>query len=129
MKFKNIFSTAIIIFAAFASFTAYQLITPGKIFAEEWVGTSSGTSIKMNIEKQTKSTIHFGSPRNCYITFQRPEIYSDRIFRAGVDTASGGWCDNLWDGKIEITITKSMLNYKLINREKIVKDMGTLQLN
>jgi len=73
------------------------------VFHGEWRGvvTVDGQSVpaEMTFENGS-SVIHFMSPLNCLVELEYPMIDSDTKYMAGVDSCSGGRCDDLWNGRL-----------------------------
>jgi hypothetical protein len=123
--------STILLLSALSVITILSVTNPTKAFADEWFGPSgpdgTGPAATIVIEGR-RSSLHYGTPRNCRIIFQRPTVCTETKFEAWVDSATGGWCDNLWDGHISITLTdENKINYTLTDKDNDVLDQGALQ--
>jgi len=72
-------------------------------FNGEWRGevTVDGRSVpaEMTVENGS-SVIHFMSPFNCLVELEYPMMDNGTRYMAGVDSCSGGRCDDLWNGRL-----------------------------
>jgi hypothetical protein len=72
-------------------------------FNGTWRGTvnvdGKSVSAEMTVENGP-SVIHFMSPFNCDVQLEYPMMDSETKYMAGVDSCSGGRCDDLWNGRL-----------------------------
>jgi hypothetical protein len=128
---NNIFLT-LAVFAIMTILLGASCTGAAESFSGEWFGASGqsgdGPAVTLTIE-DTKSNIHYGSPRNCQIDFERPTLHTDTQFKAAVDNSNGGWCDRLFNGHILVKKSGDKVTYTLSDENKKVLDQGTLKLS
>lgn len=74
-------------------------------FNGKWHGVvtviDKSVPVEMTVE-HSSSVIHFMSPFNCSIKLEYPMIDNGTNYMAGVDSCSGGHCDDLWNGRLKL---------------------------
>lgn len=82
-----------------------------KVFAgvwnHVWIGEiddeANPPSFTLDLRDVDSSKAEFGSPYNCTIVFEYPAMDTENDFSVSVDSADGGRCDDMWNGKLRIS--------------------------
>jgi hypothetical protein len=93
----------------------------GEVFIE-----GKSVPAELTIEHHS-SIIRFMAPLNCQIELELPMADSDTNYMAGVDSCSGGYCDNVWNGRLKLQKSQEdAVNILIMDEHSAPWGQGTL---